>query len=284
MSQKSANSELCEIDFLPARFREKNTQRKVNVSRIVVLAVLVAIVPALLAYQFGVHHNVRGQLSELRVRYNRAKIEETRLNRLQSQLVDVSAAAELYTFLGHPWPTTQLLNATTRALPTSITLTELTVRVVAKKDNPSRRRANRGRVTPGNKEVDDRPAAQRDLDTLRDAAEGARCVISLSGETRDTSALYAYIGNLADEPLFERADLESVEVPQGKTEQAAKFRARIVVRPGYGLPHGPTGGDATVARASAVRQEGSTEQSVKARPADVAFVAPDQNKDRRVAP
>lgn len=264
MSQETANSIVSEIDFLPARFKEQNTQGKVDLTRIVVLAVLAAILPALLLFQYGVYSSVRGRLSDLRVRYNKAKIEETRLDRLREEFVEASAAAELYTFLKHPWPTTQLLDATTRSLPRSVTLTELSLKLVADESESSGRRGKRKGAAKN--DVDARPAAQQDLDQLRKVAESGHWVLTVAGETLDTSELYDYIGRLADEPLFERADLESVQAPQGKEEEMAKFRARIVVHRGYGLPEGPTGSPAAASAKRAIVAERKLQASVDQQP------------------
>jgi len=256
MSHSPTHPETREIDFLPARFREQSVQRSVHLWRVVLLAFFAALLPALSIYQYYAAGNVRGQLSNLRVLYNKAKIEELRLNQLQEQLAEASAAAELYTFLDHPWPTSQILVAVTRDMPPAITLSELDAHAVADEtvtsaERLAERQSLNGQATPGVVLATSQPA-QRDHQLLREKSESVRLVISLVGETLDTTALYSYIGELTEEPLFERAELESVEAPQDKNHSAAKFRARIYVRPGYGLPEGPRGGDAELARASAL--------------------------------
>ncbi len=243
MSQQPNISVARDIDFLPAHYREQDSKRTVHRWRFIVMAFFAAIFPALSLYQYQIRSDVYEQASKLRVRYNKAKIDELRLRRLEAELVAANAKAELHTFLRHPWPATQILAAATRSLPETIALTELTMqaRSVDEESQRPARRPNASSTTDKAEAESALPAAGRDLETLRKETRSRQWVISLAGETLNTSDLYAYINQLGKEPIFERAELDSVEAPQGSAQQTAKFRARIMVIQAYGQPGGPNG-------------------------------------------
>jgi hypothetical protein len=86
--------------------------------------------------------------------------------------------------------------------------------------------------------------AQRDLAELQAEFDATRIVVHLTGVTHEGIELYEYIAALTQHPLVEKAELSSLE-SNNKNEtptvkSLSKFQARILIRPGYGQPRGPT--------------------------------------------
>ncbi|REJ66629.1 MAG: hypothetical protein DWQ31_14400 [Planctomycetota bacterium] len=245
MSQKQKFSQIDSIDFLPAHYREQSAQRQVHLWRIVVLGVLAAMLPLASIYQYRLRSQLESQLGEVLVHYNQAKLDETRLTSLREQLAAADADAELYTFLAHRWPTTQLLAAVTGTLPPTIALSELKIDTNSAASNVRQRAPVRRPTTRQAAEVPTRSPTQQDLAQLREEAGRGPWVIAIEGETLDTAALYSYVNRLSDHPLVVRAELDSVEASRSDarpgTPALAKFRVRVLVVPGYGLPNGPQG-------------------------------------------
>jgi len=65
-------------------------------------------------------------------------------------------------------------------------------------------------------------------------------VLMLSGVTTDSAALQQYLLVLGKSELFVKTELGSLEADPADRPGAMHFIARLVIRPGYGQPGGPT--------------------------------------------
>jgi hypothetical protein len=252
-----------DIDFLPARYREQNAQRRVQLWRVSVLALFVAGVGATAAGQYTFRRAARQHLEAVSPQHSAARAKSEQHTQLQQQLKEVQATTQLYAYLQHPWPRTQIFAEVAERLPPTLTLSELRLlqEAVAVESNEVRRaRRPRGREGTDEESKEKLPAAVRDLKRLREEHDAARTIVEVSGQTHDIAALHAYLGKLSESPLFARCELSSLEaLTEGKTPadstRQSRFKLRLALRPGYGQPGSPTvapasAGVATVAGAN----------------------------------
>ena len=247
------------IDFLPAQYRKRDVQRRSQPWRLVVVVAFLALLIAAIVSQHFQTRRTRRQLAAVVPMYEAAVTQQNRLAELRSQLHTSRSSAELFTYLRHRWPRTQLLAAVVAPLPDEVTLDELTI---SREVVPGRAKNTFGlkaelSVTPSNSAEQQQqnealPPAARDLKLLRDASDfdsngnKLETVILVSGTTADSAVLHRYLGNLSRCPMFSKAEIDWIEAGDNRAATSAarggkqKFSARIVVRPGYGQPGGPT--------------------------------------------
>ena len=232
------------IDFLPASYREKNAQRKTQAWRGVVLAAFSALLAAGWLGQLEIRRVVEAQLDAVRAQYDHITEQGQKLAALQAELREARAEAELYTYLRHPWPRTQLLAAIAAPLTDAITLRKLVVRQEEASGTPVAPPATIA-LSPAGATSDAKsaeaalPAAERTLKKLRAAFDEAPLTVTLEGVGRDSASLHVYLGKLAESDWFSAVDLRSVERLEADRPAALRFVARLVVRPGYGHPSRP---------------------------------------------
>ena len=237
------------IDFLPAEYRQKTANRHSHGWRAAGMFGAVALLAAVAVSQNQQCRRAREQLAAATVDYDTAVAQTRQRDQLQPRWEAARADAELFTYLRHPWPRTQILAAVLGPLPESITLDRVEIRTDApRRANPSRA------LSRTQQEAEDAagaklPPATRDLRQLREQMDPAPTIATLSGTTRRVDLLHQYLGELARSPLVAKAELDSLESvaqqpdAEGKEEAPMRFAATIVVRPGYGQPSGPTGPD-----------------------------------------
>jgi hypothetical protein len=236
-----------EIDFLPARYREQHAQRKKQFWRLVVVAAYAALLCAAAWTHTSRRRQLEAQVKAAAVQHAAVSVQGEQLARLQEELRQVQAEAELYTYLRHPWPRTQILAAIVSLLPKSAQLEELRLQRQQAIDPAAamlRDRARAAAANPGEAKPDTRPLARRDLEALQEIIDESNVAVSLAGVTTDEAALHIYLGQLGDDPLFAKVELVSLERMEGK-QGVSRFRARAMVVPGYGQPRGPQRGTAT---------------------------------------
>jgi hypothetical protein len=80
------------------------------------------------------------------------------------------------------------------------------------------------------------------LEHLREVNDNAALAIVLKGSADDVSLVHIYLGHLGKDPMFSRVDLMNIDGQQSQREESrsCRFTARLIVRPGYGQPNGPT--------------------------------------------
>jgi hypothetical protein len=232
-----APTTLPEVDFLPARFREQQVQRRVTGWQIAVVAAFAGLMGSTAWLQHRTLSRLEASVSRVRAEHDTATRTARELGGLQQQLSTLDAHAALYTFLRYPWPRTQIVTAVLRSIPRDITIDEINIarENTARAAVPSNRQADT--VPPGEREEPAPPVA--DLQKLRQDAEATETVVSVVGRTSDVAALHHYLEQVAEESLIARATIHSLERSEDDGEVKVKFEAKIIVRKGYVRPTGP---------------------------------------------
>ncbi len=230
---------LPEIDFLPAEYRERRARVQMQPWRLSVSLGLIALVAAAVVVQYQRQERVNRELTRITPQYEAALEQNRRFGERQTELASARAEAELFTYLRHPWPSTRILDALLAPLPEEIVLDELQIQRETRGD----RRSNVVGLTKAAEEkLKKMVPAARDLWQLRQQGDQQQTIVLLSGTTQEMGALHRYLGELAKTPLFEKAELASVEKDAKspkETGEQLRFSATLIVRPGYGQPGGP---------------------------------------------
>lgn len=228
------------IDFLPQKYRDLYAVRRRHLWRLSVLMMFAVIVGGAAAIQHWMKRDARSQLARVAGPHMKAIAINQQLVKINGRLSTARHTAELVTYLRHPWPRTQLLAEIVRPLTDDITLTniQLTAEAEANQRQPNRRA--RRRLLDEEGEAKGQPA-ERDLKELRDEFDNAGTTVYVSGVATNMASLHSYLGLLGVSSLFRKTELASLESMEGDfNQEASRFRIRIVVRPGYGQPQGPT--------------------------------------------
>ncbi len=228
-----------DIDFLPAQVSQSRSRRQTRPWRVIVVLAFVGLVAAADVAQRSRRHWLESDLAAVEPAYELAAQQNRQLAAVQTELQRLRSLADLYAYLQHPWPRTQLLAGVLGPLPAEVTFQR--VQVVCEKPPPvAGQRQARGDTPLDEEQLAKLPAPQRDLKKLRGQRDSLRTVIRLTGTTADSASLYRYLGELGRNELFAKAELNSLESLAGKDEGLMKFEATVLVRPGYGQPGGPT--------------------------------------------
>lgn len=230
------------IDFLPPKYREQYATRRRKIWRLVVIVLFGLAVGATAFCQFTLRRAVEFELGAVQPQHAAALEVNAELGDLQSRLREVRDFAELYTYLRHPWPRSQILLCIARTAPPPVTLSEIRVIHETSAPRPDFVSRNRGRQPARGAPTQHKSPAARDLEQLREELDHAHTIVHVTGLTADVGQLHSYVSRLGFSPLFERAELESVESTGGADQNGpAHFELRLTVRAGYGQPGGPTG-------------------------------------------
>ncbi len=233
-----------DIDFLPIEYRQKHARRQSRPWQIVVAVAIAGLVlAAALAQQYRRHCTI-GDLAAIQPAYETVLSEQNRLAAILNQAKSAKARAELYTYLRHPWPRTQLLSALASPLPPSVTLQQIQILREAKPRGSTA-------ATPAAPSLDRKAEeerlkslapAERDRLALTKRIDPLQTVVLLNGTTTDVAALHRYIGELDSTRIFNKAEIDFLNsVGKDKSGESLQFRAVLTVEPGYGQPGGPTG-------------------------------------------
>lgn len=221
------------IDFLPESYRRRRIQRRAYAWEISVLLLFGGIVAATALMQFGLRWQVSQRMATLEPSFQQALQTQNRYRLLQAELAKSSEAAELYMFLEHPWPRTQVLHAIVDSLPAQISLTNLHITSEAVQSSAT------SRAVLSDEALARLSAAQRDLDRLRKDADSRRAIVWIAGITSDASQVHELTQRLAGRPPFESVKLDMVESKVDGGLKQTTFRLRGVLTPGYGQAGGP---------------------------------------------
>lgn len=244
-----------DIDFLPNRFRESGRQRRAMAWRIAAFGAVAAAFAALHYGQFSVRRGLDNDLKQVRLRFPLAVTETARLLQLQTELSQSQQFAELYTYLRHPWPRTQLIGGVTQPLPPEITLREIRI---APSLIPPTAGAPPASTPEGTAEL---PAPLKDLSTLRGEHDRNVTEVVVVGTTTDLAALQKYVACFANSAFFATARLHSLESLDSPRSRESRFEMRLNVRPGYGQPGGPGSPPTATAQAKQTGVEGTTPET-----------------------
>ena len=233
-----------ELDFLPIEYRRKYAERQSQPWQVVATVAIIALVAVAALVQNYRRRAAQNELAIITPAYDAATNQQIRLAEIQSRLKVAKAGAELYTYLHHPWPRSQLLAALVAPLPQEITLQQVQiVRQVSATPTPTAIQPPVDKKT----EEDARkalPPAERDLMRLRDQFDPMQTVVILTGTATESALLHRYIGELDATDIFDKAELDCFNsLDSTKGGAAVQFRAVLLVQPGYGQPGGPTGPD-----------------------------------------
>jgi hypothetical protein len=231
-----------DIDFLPVEYRQKHARRQSQPWQAVVAIAIVSLVAAATLIQHYRRHSVQNELAVITPAYDAAVQQQNWLAEAQKRLKSAKACAELYTYLRHPWPRTQLLSALVTPLPETITLQQIQIL----REAPATASPTEIRPPVDQKAEEERlkslAPAQRDLAKLTGRLDPLQTVVVLTGTATEIAALHRYIGNLDATDIFDKAELDCFNsIDNSKSGAVLQFRAVLAVQPGYGQPGGPTG-------------------------------------------
>ncbi len=235
-----------DIDFLPADFKRRRTRRHGRSWQAITLVVAAGIVVLVAMAQSRTLHQIQQQVTETEPERQLLDARQTQLDDLRRQLTDAEARAELLAYLDHPWPKTQLLAATLHSLPDAVVYNSILLRRDAKRSQTARKAAGE----TSEEDTASLKPATRDLRRLQDECDYAVTAIVLKGTTSDGIELHRYLDSLNREPLVDKVELHSLEATDGESDAKFRFEARLTVRPGFGLPHGPDGRARQVAKSN----------------------------------
>jgi Tfp pilus assembly protein PilN len=249
-SSDAGTKDMLDIDFLPQEMQRRQARRDSSLRPVLVGAAIIAIVGAAAIVQHRQTREARQALAAVEPFYEQAVAQQQQLVETKKQVEKLRHEAELYTYLKHPWPRTQLLAAVLLPLPAAVRLEQL--QVVREAASPSGQPETRARGDrPSDEEQAKLMPVQRDLRRLREEYDKTQAVVRLSGSTSDSAALHQYLAELGRNGLFVRAELDAIESLEVKGVPTARFRATLFVRPGYGQP-GARATPATLARTNLV--------------------------------
>ena len=231
------------IDFLPTRYRDQSINRQTKIWQLSIFVMFGAMIVAIAILQNAFRVSAAGELEEVNLKHQTAMEIKSQHDLLQVQIQQARADADLYAYLHHPWPRTQVLFALRQSLPDVITLTQVSISRQSHRDPNQRSSRDRRRNERANQKQASSsglPACQ-DLRQLRQQLDKAPVVVDLSGHTTDALSLHRYLAELNSARLFSKASLVSLESLTGKQQGRSQFVLQLVVQPGYGQPNGPLG-------------------------------------------
>jgi hypothetical protein len=225
------------IDFLPDYYRERRKQRRVRWWWALIVCLFGGIVLATASLQWLNVQRVKRELLQLETQCTAFRQLDQQLLELETKAAALSHSANLYTFLKHPWPRTQILAAVVHPLPREVQLTSIRISetLIAKKNAPT--------ATPEAIAETVKPShpAIADLQLLHDTHEAQRIVVLLEGSVKDAETLHQYLEALGNQPLVAEARLNSMESRKLETHSLVVFQLHITIKPGHGLSDGPAG-------------------------------------------
>jgi hypothetical protein len=218
------------IDFLPPHYRERRQQRWAYAWEIAVVAFFGLLIAIATCWQLNQRWRVGKQLAALAGRYQEAQATQAAQQQLQTKLAEASEAAELYLYLEHPWPRTQVLHAIESCLPDDMSLTDVHFNYEASSTAATLDEAELAKLSP----------AKRSLARLRREADQRVALVWIAGTTTNSADIYEFAQRLGRLPPLAAVKLETAENQAGKSQlQQTSFRLRGVLKPGYGQPGGP---------------------------------------------
>lgn len=226
------------IDFLPERYRELRTARRSNVWRWAVLVVFGVAVGATAVGQQVLRSSVAAKVDAVGRQYTAAQERNSQFSQLQLRLKQARAGAQLYAYLKHPWPRSQILAAVVEPLPPEVTLLDVSIASETPEDAQRNEVSGRARRRREREEAETRLLpAERDLKQLREEFERFGTVVRVSGRTADIDKLHEYVSSLSRSPLVAQAEFSSLESARDAADQGiSDFHLRVLVIAAHGRP------------------------------------------------
>lgn len=223
------------IDFLPEHYRERRQQCRVRWWWAAVACLFGGVVATTYCLQWLHLRGAQAELRGLELQVATARQLDQHLLELETKVAALSHTANLYTFLNHPWPRTQILTAVVQPLPeamelSSIRIAESLIAVVpvASSGGDSRPEA----AAPAHPAI-------ADLQQLHDARESQRVLVTIEGSAKEVQSLHEYLDSLGRHPLVAEARLNSLETRKFETHSLVVFQVQLSIRAGHGQNHGP---------------------------------------------
>lgn len=219
------------IDFLPEIYRQREALRRARLWWCVVVVLFGTAIGAAATAQGWLRASLHRQLAALEPEFSAAQAQVRELTALHTQIAHASHEANLYTYLDHPWPRTQLLAEVVRPLPEIIRLSQLHV--------GEEEHAKNGQAAGPRSVRSDEPNAPKashpelDLVRLQDELDRRQTSIELDGHTTDVAGLHAYVAEVNRSPLVASAHIKSLEATPGSQAVRTRFTLRLVVQPGH---------------------------------------------------
>jgi Tfp pilus assembly protein PilN len=216
------------IDFLPESYRRRRLQRRAQTWEATILLLFGVVVAATAILQAMQRWRVTRELAATEVVHRSAEEVQKSHEALQAKLSQAAQVAELYNYLEHPWPRTQVLRTLSDCLPESAAITRVEiVREQVQAFPPPASETKEETLTP----------PQLDVKQLRQEYDQRPNVVTLSGLADNARQVHAFVDRLSTSPLLASVRLESVENQEGPTQRTA-FRLRGVLKSAYGQPGG----------------------------------------------
>ena len=219
------------IDFLPDIYRQREALRRARLWWGAVGLIFGGAIGASATAQLCLRHDLERQLDELAPQFTAAQAQVQELTALQTQITRAAHEANLYTYLDHPWPRTQLLAEVVSPLPDCVRLTQMHIgeEEHARQTTAAGPRANR----PDEQAVTKASHPELDLMRLQDELDRRQATVELDGHTGDVSRLHAYVADVNRSPIIAAAHIKSLEAAVGNQPGRTRFTLRLVVRPGH---------------------------------------------------
>jgi hypothetical protein len=233
-----------DIDFLPQRYREAQAQRTKKLWGMVVVLIYAGLLCTSGYLQKSSARQLSQDLAAANEQRAMVSTQAARLASLQKEVKEAQARAGLVAYLHHPWPRTQIVAAVVQPILEGLTLSELRVQRLESPQAVTRTQAVRPRAAANSAEAkaDDRSPAERDNERVRETCDATSVIVTLKGAAEDVSLVHIYLGSLGKDSLFSRVDLMNIDGQDAQRQggSGCRFTARLMVRPGYGQPSGPT--------------------------------------------
>ena len=223
------------IDFLPEVYAQKRVERRAQAWWCLTAAAFAILALLFASTQWMIRHGVELELAEVQPKHAQALARHNELKSLRQEIEQAEEIAELYAYLAHPWPRSQLLAGVIRPLPESVRLTEITIAHEALPAGPPVTVATSPASSPSAKS-----AAQTDLALLRMECDGRQTVLTVVGTATTLSELHDYVDRLGKSPPIAAAHIMGVETSTASAAGESRFHLHVAVRPGYGQQGGPT--------------------------------------------
>jgi hypothetical protein len=219
------------IDFLPDIYRQREALHRARLWWCIVVLVFGGAIGASATAQVWLRASLRRELAELAPQFAAAQAQVRELTALQTQIVRAAHEANLYTYLDHPWPRTQLLAEVVRPLPVTIRLSQ--VHVGEEEHARNGQPAGPRNVRPEEPNAAKASHPELDLVRLQDELDRRVATIELDGHTSDVSQLHAYVSDVNRSSLVASAHIKSLEAAAGGQPGRTQFKLRLIVKPGH---------------------------------------------------
>lgn len=217
-----------EIEFLPKKYREKRKSHNFQVSRLLLIVLVVASMSAVVLYQLASLHAVNREVATLDQQHAKVMQLMQEVERRRAEVAVKRHHAKLLTFLDHPYPKSQVISAIANPLPTEITITRLQLTVEQTAVAGQKPVSEKGKSAPQGHPM------ELDLKQLIDDAKSRHCTVEVEGTTDDTSCLYTFLASLHQAEIIESAKIESIDPHQNSDgSEFSNFTAHVKVKRGY---------------------------------------------------